>query len=267
MAIDERDWYDTPLYYDIVFGGGTATEASFLDAIFHRHGPPLSGRRRPRLLEPACGSGRLVEEMMRRGWDVAGFDANAESLAFARTRDAAVPVKPRLWRDRLESFTIPGRADFDLAHCLVSTFKYLLTEADARSHLRLVGESLRPGGIYVLGLHLADYARTRPEHERWVGIRGGVEVVCNTRTFPPDRKSRLENLRCRLRVTEGGITRLQETRWQFRTYDARQLRQTIRAALPDFTIVACHDFNHDPDIARKFDDEYSDLVIVLKKPG
>lgn len=267
MPIEDRDWYDTPLYYDIVFDGGTRTEAGFLDALHRTHGPP-PGRRttQPRLLEPACGSGRLLAEMSRRGWEVAGFDASEASLDFARRRLSRAPVPARLWRDRLESFAVPSRAGFDLAHCLVSTFKYLATEADARSHLSLVGQALRPGGLYVLGIHLTDYTRTRTEHERWEGSRRGTHVVCNTRTWPADPSRRVEELRCRLRVTAQGRTREQETRWSFRTYDAAQFRRTLRAALPGFAIVACHDFNHDIDLTRRFDDEYSDLVVVLKKP-
>jgi SAM-dependent methyltransferase len=269
MPIDTRDWYDTPLYYDIVFDAGTAREADFLEAVWSAYGQNAAGDRARRLIEPACGSGRLLGEMARRGWEVSGFDANGSSLAFARDRMTASGLKATIWQDRMESFTVPAgvTGDFELAHCLVSTFKYLRSEEDARSHLRRVGDSLRPGGLVVLGIHLSDYMRTKQEHERWVGRRGDVEVVCNTRTWPPDRKSRTENLRCRLRVTENGVTREQETRWQFRTYDARQLRTTIRAALPEFAIVACHDFHHLIEVTRKFDDEYSDLVVILRKPG
>lgn len=265
--METRDWYDTPLYYDIVFGPGTRTEGDFLEAMWRRHGSAVPPARAPRLLEPACGSGRLLAEMARRGWEVSGFDASEASLRFARHRLGRLRRPAVLWSDRLESFTVPGGRPFDLVHCLVSTFKYLATEADARSHLARAGAALRPGGLYVLGLHLTDYARRTPEHERWVASRRGVTVTCNTRTWPADSRQRMEDLRCRLRVEENGVTRLQETRWRFRTYDSRQLRATIRAALPGFAVVACHDFNHDPDFSRRLDDEYPDLVVVLKRPG
>jgi hypothetical protein len=32
-----------------------------------------------------------------------------------------------------------------------------------------------------------------------------------------------------------------------------------------FEVLACHDFRHDPEETRRFDDEYSDLVLVLGK--
>ncbi len=64
------DWYDTPRYYDIVFDAGTAVECDFLESMKRSYG--LS--RGNRVLEPACGSGRLVAEMARRGYAVSAFD-------------------------------------------------------------------------------------------------------------------------------------------------------------------------------------------------
>ena len=31
------DWYDTPLYYDIIFDADTVEETDFLETIFDRH--------------------------------------------------------------------------------------------------------------------------------------------------------------------------------------------------------------------------------------
>ncbi len=260
MAAEQRDWYDTPLYYDIIFDADTPREADFLESMWARHGRP--GRAR-RLLEPACGSGRLVVEMARRGWQVAGFDGNPRMLAFARERLRREGLRARLWEDRMQSFTRPAGAAFDLAHCLVSTFKYLLTEAEAQACLQRVADALKPGGLFVLGLHL-----TAPdggeEHERWIARRDGIEVVCNTHTWPPAPRRRLEQLRTRLTISDHGRHHIQETRWQFRTYRAAQLRALLRR-VPALALVACHDFTYNPAATRPFDDSYADLVLVLRK--
>ena len=257
----ERDWYDTPLYYDIIFDADTPKEGAFLEAAHERYSLGRGGRR---VLEPACGSGRLVSEMTRRGWKVSGFDLSQPMLDFAAGRLAQRGQKATLWRDRMESFSLPKGQPFDLAHCLVSTFKYLHTEAHAAAHLQRVAAALRPGGIYVLGIHLTDYARTTFEHERWVAERDGVHVVCNTRGWPPDKTRRLEDVRTRLRITRDGSTQVQETRWQFRTYNAAQVKALLRKA-PAFELVACHDFTHDITSGRELDDSYSDVVLVLRR--
>ncbi|MCB1205112.1 MAG: class I SAM-dependent methyltransferase [Verrucomicrobiae bacterium] len=253
------DWYDTPLYYDIIFDEDTGREADFLEAVFARH-----GRTRGRaVLEPACGSGRLVREMAARGWTTDGFDLNPAMLEFARRRLEADGLSANLWSDRMECFRTKGRRRYDLVHCLVSTFKYLLSEEDALGCLKGTALALKPGGLFVLGLHLTDPACKRPSHERWTARRDGIEVTCNTRTWPPLPRTRLEPMRSRLRVSlPDGSLREQETKWEVRSYTASQLRKLLRKC-DDFEVLACHDFRHDPAEIRSFDDEYSDLTLVL----
>ena len=76
------DWYDEPEAYDIVFDADTRAEARFLLEMLERHGP-RSTRARRRILEPACGSGRLVSALARLGHDVTGFDRNEAMLTYA----------------------------------------------------------------------------------------------------------------------------------------------------------------------------------------
>lgn len=266
MALEQRDWYDTPLYYDIVFDADTAREVDFLEEAMRRYSR-VKGRKGmvSRVLEPACGSGRLVHEMARRGWAVAGFDGSEAMLEYSRKRCVGLEPEPRLWQDRMESFEVPMRGQFDLAHCLVSTFKYLLTEDDAQGCVRRVAEALKPGGVFVLGVHLSDYDKRTYDHERWEEARGGVRVVCNTRVWAADQKTRLEPVRNRLRVSRRGETLTQETRWDFRTYDAAELKRTLRLAAPELDVVGCFDFTYDFEEPRPFDDSYSDVLLILRK--
>lgn len=263
IAKPSADWYDTPLYYDIVFDEDTELEAGFLEEVMRRHGEAWHAESL-RVLEPACGSGRLMEAMARRGHRVWGFDLNSNMVAHTRERlredgDAVV-----CWQDKMEEFTVPGTPTFDLAHCLVSTFKYVLSEKGAVSHLKRVAACLHEGGLYVLGVHLTDYVGGREQHERWVGERDGVRVVCNTHTWPADRKSRTEKLRTRLRITREGQQVLQETQWTFRTYSAAEMKRLLRA-VPELELMACYDFTYDLSAPRKLDDRYADIVLVLRR--
>ena len=266
MAMEKRDWYDTPLFYDIIFDVDTKKEVDFLEEAFARYARVKRRGGAPRrVLEPACGSGRLVQEMAGRGWLAAGFDAGQAMLDFAKQRCSELSPMPMLWLDRMESFRVPIRGRFDLAHCLVSTFKYLLTEEDAQGCLSRVAAALKPGGLFVLGVHLSDYDSETYDHERWEERRGGVHVVSNTRVWAPDRQRRIEPVRNRLRVTQRGETRVQETQWDFRTYDAAQLKRTLRLAAPELDVVACFDFMYDFSEPRPFDDSYSDVLLILRK--
>lgn len=262
---EERDWYTLPRYYDWIYGEGTRREARFLEAMVARHG--RLGRQR--VLEPACGSGRLVLELARRGWRATGFDASAPMLEFARARLAARGLRARLLEARLER--VPALGRFELAHCLVSSFKYLGSESAARAHLRAIARALVPGGLYVLGIDLAHYADRQAWRERWSARRGRCTVVNEVIGAPPNRRTRSEAMRARLSVRRtaaaGRRARAPEryvTHWSFRTYDLAELRALL-AAVPELELVAVHGYDCDARRPHALDGERLDHVLVLRR--
>ncbi|MEM8952812.1 MAG: class I SAM-dependent methyltransferase [Verrucomicrobiota bacterium] len=262
-AFEDCNWYDYPRYYDVVFGADTAWEADFLERVWGRHGA-TKRRGRTRVLEPACGTGRLVIEMGRRGYDGVGFDCNAAMVRYAARRVSRCKGLPVSIREgRMEAFRVRGR--FDMAFCLLSTFKYLLSEVDACSCLQGVERVLKRGGLFLLGLHLTDYERRRPEHERWVGEQGELRVVCNTRTWPADLTMRRERIRTRLTVTRRGVSeRRLESDWQARTYDLKELKRLI-GKVGGLQMVGGYDFGEAMPEERKLEEGMSYVVAVLRK--
>lgn len=253
------DWYRTPLYYDIIFDADTAQEADFLADVHSLYGQSDGHR----ALEPACGSGRLMAAMAQRGYDVAGLDLEPGMLAFAEQRLQDAGFDARLVHAPMEDFAL-GET-FDLAWCLVSSFKYLSSEAAAEAHLRLMADHLVPGGIYVLGLHLSDYDDPQADSERWVAERDGVKVRCTIRGWPPDPATRTEQVRARLVVEEADQTpRHYESRWTFRTYDLPQL-QHLLSTEPRLEHVATYNFHHDIDQPIDFDGSWFDNVLILRR--
>jgi SAM-dependent methyltransferase len=250
------DWYETPHYYDILLDEDNARDADFLEALLARYGA-TNGRR---VLEPACGSGRLLVELARRGWEATGLDLSEPMVRYARQRLAQEGLAGEVLHAPMQGFDLSGR--FDLAHCLVSTFKYLLDERTARDALGCVARALRPGGVFALGLHLTDYAQDRRQRERWVGRRGGTQVVCNLQSWPPDCRRRRERLRSRLTVVRRGVVERTETSWDFRTYDEAQLARLL-GSVRELERVAVHDFSYDLD--RPAREDHLDRVYVLRR--
>ena len=251
--------YDQPAIYDIIFDAGTEQEADFLEQVHAKHGD-CRGRR---WLEPACGTGRVMIALARRGCRMVGIDLSEPMLAHARQRARELGIRMSLKQAAMEDFSLRGQ--FDLAYCLISSFKYLATEAQAVAHLQRMAAHLRPGALYVLGLHLTDYDRDRPVHERWVETVDGTLVICNTRTWPAERRQRRERVRNRLVIKKArGETLRYESSWDFRTYDAAQIRRLVRA-VPTLTLVACYDFQHEVTCPRDLDDSQEDIVLVLRK--
>ncbi len=257
------DWYETPRYYDAIFDVDTDDEAGFLEAIHVKHG---TGRATPapRVLEPACGSGRLLVQMARRGWRVHGFDLEPAMVRYSKERLRAEGLAGTVAVGDMASFQVRGT--FDLAHCFVSTFKYLLDEDSARAHLEHVAAALAPGGVYALGFHLTDYAATKTTRERWHVVRDGADVTCTIQGWPAERRARREKVRSRLVVREGGEERRSETVWWFRTYDAREVRRLLRS-VPALEHVATYDFLYDASEELTLSDTQYDTLLVLKKRG
>jgi SAM-dependent methyltransferase len=254
MRHEPRHWYDLPRYYDAVYSDTTGEEARFLSDVFARYGPGRVGK----VLEPACGTGRIVHALARRGHEVTGFDVNEKMLAVARRRAARCGA--RILAMDMAGFAIGDR--FDAACCGVSSFRHLASEGAAVGHLRCVADHLEPGGVYVLGLHLTEYGDRGFRHERLVGTSGRAEVVLNTRIFPADRSRRLQRLRSRLSVAQGGRVERYEATWWLRTYDARELAATIRAS-GRFSHVATFDYDYDAGKAVELDGDRLDRVVVL----
>jgi len=256
------DWYAHPEYYEAIFDPDTEREIDFLQGLNGRFG---NGGKR--WFEPACGAGRLLEAAAKRGLTVHGSDLSRPMLERARERlTPALRRRVTVAEGAMESYAPPARlGKFDLAYSLVSTFRYLPTEATALGHLRCVRALLAEGGIYVLGFHLTDYARQEPERERWVAhvekARGQRDrVVCNTREGLPDPRTRLSPMRNRLRVTGPGKDWLIETHWQFRTYDARQAARLFKKA--GLQVKARFDFDYDLTRASPARDRLDQIYVL-----
>lgn len=223
----ERDWYAHPKYYEAIFGPDTTKEFDFLESLNTRHG--TGGKR---WLEPACGAGRLLEEGARRGYSLVGYDLSEPMLAHARARlKGPLSRRVELHHSRMEDFCPPAlEGSFDLAFCLVSTFRYLESEASARAHLKAVAKLLRPGGLYALGFHLTDYDRTAPEREKWKGNVGSEAVVCRTVEGLPDRSRRSSPMKNTLEISGPSRAFTIASEWRFRTYDLSQASRLFRSA-------------------------------------
>ncbi|MEN0109704.1 MAG: class I SAM-dependent methyltransferase [Planctomycetota bacterium] len=269
--------YDYPKYYDLVFGSDWKAEFDFLRGVFDRHAEVGRGGVR-RLLEPACGTGRLMYRFGRAGYDVAGNDLNARAVAFCNTRLRRHGLRESAVVGDMSDFALvdfgggSGRASgkkakpFDAAFNTINSFRHLPSEAAAEGHLRCVSAALRPGGVYVLGLHLTP-ARGEPEsdEESWSARRGSLAVVSHMWSEGVDRRRRVETVGMSFDVyTPTRSFRLVD-RTDFRTYTARQMADLIDR-VSDLRVVAVYDFAYDLDEPIDIDGSTEDVVYVLRKP-
>lgn len=257
-AIERASWYDYPKYYDLAFRSETRLEADFIEAACRRY-CPFPARR---LLEPACGTGRLVAELAARGYRLTGLDLSKPSLDYLRRRLARRGLRATVFRADMADFRLA--APVDAAYNTLDGFRHLLTERAARRHLECVAGGLRPGGIYVLGFHLLPPDASEECVERWRARHGRTHLSVTLRVLATDRRRRIETLRVSLRVRSGKREFRLRDEFPFRMYTAAQFRRLL-AKVPELELCSVHDFWYDLDDPLPLDDDLSDAVFVLRK--
>jgi SAM-dependent methyltransferase len=252
------NWYDYPRYYDLAFRSDTKREADFIEAACRKY-CPFEARR---LLEPACGTGRLVVELAARGYELTGFDLARPPLSYLRRRLARRGLCATLFEDDMADFRLGQPVD--AAFCPVNTFRHLLTEEAARSHLECIATALRPGGIYILGLHLLPPDTSEEDCERWTERQGRTQVTVTLRVLETDRRRRIERLRVSLLARDNGEEIRLRDEFSFRIYTARQFRRLL-ASVPSLELCDVYDFWYEIDHPMELNDERADTVFVLRR--
>ena len=258
MSHVAESWYDHPTYYDIAFRSETRQEADFVEAACRKYCPFAVHR----LLEPACGTGRLIAELAARGYRLTGYDLSQPSLDYARRRLTRRGLRATLLQADMAEFRTPRPVD--AAYCTFDSFRHLLTEDAARRHLECVAQSLRPGGIYILGFHLLPPDASEECTERWSERHAGTQVTVTLRVLATDRRRREETLRVSLLVRSGKRQFRLRDQFRLRMYTAAQFRRLL-AKVPSLEVCDVYDFWYEIDRPLKLDNHLSDSVFILRK--
>lgn len=215
--------YADPALYDLVHAEGTDDEVWFLAHLAEIHGCGVKTA-----LEPACGTGRYLAGLLRRGWKVEGYDLAPGMLAFARKRLAGWGKRVRLARGEMTSYRPKGR--YGLILNVLSTFRHLMTEKDALAHLKLMAGALEPDGIFVLGLDLSVYGQDEPDEEVYECRQGGrtaKHVLMSLPAEPGIRRERIINF---VTTPKGKKETVLESSYDLRSYDAAEIASLIAAS-------------------------------------
>ncbi|MCC6124873.1 MAG: class I SAM-dependent methyltransferase [Pirellulales bacterium] len=276
MSIIRANWYDYPAYYDLAFRSETTLEADFIEAACRKY-CPFAVRR---LMEPACGTGRLIVELAARGYRMAGFDLSDSALRYCRKRLARKKLRADLFVADMADFQLPfpapgnerrsigrkvgGEGCVDAAYNTFNSFRHLLTEQSARSHLECVARCVRRNGLYILGFHLLPPDASEECIERWTESRGRTRVSVTLRVLATDRRKRIETLRVSLLVRDKEAQLRLRDEFRFRLYTAAQFRRLL-AQTPAWELCDVYDFWYEIDRPLALTNELSDTVFILKK--
>lgn len=258
MEVLPGNLYDYPKYYDLIFGSDWKAEYDFLLGCFARY---CNGHT-SRLFEPACGTGRLLFRLGKAGYEVSGLDLNPHAVRYCNQRLVRHGLSPTAWVGDMADFRLPKQAD--AAFNTINSFRHLLEESLAVSHLKMISRALRRGGIYVLGLHLTPTRGQPMDEESWSAQRGNLAVTSHLRTQRRDRRRRVEV--CSMVYDVYTPTKHLQLRdeVQFRIYTWRDF-QALLAEVPNLEIAGIHDFAYDLENRVRINAETEDVVFVLRR--
>ena len=197
----EKKLYYLPGYYDIAFSYDVSGEIRFFTHCFQTHAD-LAVRR---ILEPACGSGRMMIPLAQQGYHVVGYDISEEMVAYTREKIEHAGLSHCAEVMLGDMRTWKFKETFDGALNLLNTIGYLITDADIQQHFRAMAYSLRRGGIYLVELACAP-EQLRPgetAEDSWTAERDGVRIHATWFTERYDQAHKWKYNVCKMHVEDG----------------------------------------------------------------
>ena len=236
VSSTEARLYSSPEVYDVAFGWDLRLELDFLESCWSAH---VDGPIR-RILEPACGTGRLLQALAERGYEVLGYDLSPEMVAFASRRLGR--FGGRALRGDMVSFKPPGR--FDAALNLVNSIGYLLEDQDFLLHLERTGEAIRPGGIYIAQLNYAGEPPELATFGPWGNQRDGLSTTLTWTVVREDLAARRSHQHARITARSGKERRVIEEDHILRLWTQEDIDRLVAAS--PFELVAVYHDRFDP---------------------
>ncbi len=215
--------YNLPLYYDVAFSWDLEPEIDFFSQLFREHVPfPVE-----RILEPACGAGRFLVALPRRGYRMTGYDTSPAMLDYARQKveEAGTSGAVTLVRAKMETAVFPR--EFDAALNSINSLGYLLDDEAIVSHFKLTGEALRPEGIYIVHMSCAWDGRPDMDDNTWEMERDGVRVKTTWTIESEDRETRRSHHLCTMESDDRGETRVLIDRHTLRLWVYEEFRELV----------------------------------------
>ena len=174
MAINAASMYDVDPHIAEVYDGDWATEADEVDDI-RGH---LAGRGPLRVLEPFCGTGRILLPLALEGHELVGMDRSRVLLGRLREKLSALPAKVQRRVTLIEAdvLALPWPTGFDVVFMGGNCLYELASPEEQERCLREAARALRVGGH----LYLDNDCMEGDLDESWrrPGLRWRPSVRC-----------------------------------------------------------------------------------------
>jgi SAM-dependent methyltransferase len=255
--------YDNPQLYDVLFSDSCAKEIRFIEQCVKM----FYGKAAQSVFEPACGSGRLLSRLAKRGYDVAGLDLNPFAIAYCNARLKRHGFAESAFIGDMANFTLADlhrTTAFDISFNFVSSFLHLTDDLQAQNHLLAVAEVLKPAGLYIIGLHLKPVGKAFCSNETWSARRGNLALKSTLTVLARNQVKRIETAEFHINVkTPKKRYQVAETMY-LRTYSARQFFKLLDS-VKCFRVLGTFSFDYDIKNPVEVDNQTEDVLFVLQR--
>jgi SAM-dependent methyltransferase len=223
-----------------------------------------------KVLELACGTGRVSVPLARAGMRVTGLDNSEGMLGYARARlqNEKPDVQNRcrfVAGDMRDLDAALGNEQFDFVFCAVNSFQHLLEQADQLACLQSVRKHLAPVGIFVLDCYNPEQKDNYPADGRLELVdtlpnpeRGSIVHIFQSATANPTQQQRHYNFFYDETLPDGTFRRATTSftlRYSYR-YELQLLLEKAGFSITDF--YGSYDFD-------EFGDGSDKLIYVCRK--
>ena len=130
-----------------------------------------------RVLELACGTGRIYLRLLRMGVDAYGLDISPKMLQVLRASAIEQGLFPKVKKGDMRSFSYPFR--FSLIIIPFRAFLHLLSSEDKLAALRCIRQHLAPKGRLILNFFAPSPRFISENYWKWASREvGGQERLC-----------------------------------------------------------------------------------------
>lgn len=136
-----KDWFNSP-YYHLLYQHRDENEAEQFITTLINHLEPTQGAT---MLDIACGKGRHSMALAEMGFDVTGIDLSEASI-----NEAKVAQTERLHFYQHDMRRVFRINYYDFAFNFFTSFGYFKTRREHDSAIRMMADSIKPGGILVI---------------------------------------------------------------------------------------------------------------------
>ena len=138
-----------------------------------------------RILDLACGYGRIAVPLARRGFQVTGLDLSAPLLAVARERAAQAGVTVEWHHADMRDIPSEWSGQFDAVISIWNSFGYFADDHENQRVLASAAQALKPGGRLLIDVSNRDRVVSTYRARDW-DERDGL-VLLQERSFDPVR--------------------------------------------------------------------------------